>query len=261
MDAHPNMVIAHEFLLMHKLVTHPKAITDKTHLFNAIYRDSYNDAMKGWRSSEYGKKGYDLSLGMSWQGRFKKPLKVIGDKSGGSTAREHSQHPLKVETAYRVLKQKVRIPIHVIHVVRNPYDMIATTVLYEASDVHGRKVDATVDHKHNSSARALHFTTTDTYLRKAKSVRIMTDKLKLNILDVHIEDHIRDPKGTMQRICDFLDVECSKEYLQDCYDKTFKSVSRTRDLVTWTEEALKLVENELIKPFPFFQRYSFESDY
>ena len=35
---------------------------------------------------------------------------------------------------------------------------------------------------------------------------------------------------TIQQICDFFEVECSEDYLQQCYDKTFKTLSRSRDL-------------------------------
>jgi len=148
----------------------------------------------------------------------------------------------------------VGIPIQVLHVVRNPYDMIATVVLYNASDKHEVKVEASQEHKFNSSV--LLRNAVANVFAKADGVVKMINSCHLNILEIHIEDLIEDPKKVIQRICYFLELECSKEYLQKCHDKTFKTLSRSRDFVMWTPGLLARVQREKEK-YPFFERYSF----
>ena len=263
MDAHPNMVIAHEFMLFKKLSqgSQRSQLKNKTFLFNKLYWDSYKDAHRGWRSTSEQNKGYTLEINSPWQGTFEH-LKVIGDKSGGVTVMNYMASPIRFQQHYRFLQQTLdNIPIHVIHVVRNPYDMIATCTLYKAAvkhDLHGSKHKASETHKFN----------TPTLLKsKAHQVRLfagavqrMIHTFHLNVLEVHAEELIRDPKLTIQRICGFLEVTCPEDYLQQCYDKTYKSVSRTRDTVSWSSAALAFV-SDMIREYSFFRRYSFEKDF
>ena len=80
-----------------------------------------------------------------------------------------------------------------------------------------------------------------------------------NVLEVHNMDLVNDPRTVMSKICTFLNVRCTPGYLQACASKVFKSVSKTRDLLVWTPQLQQLVEKELIRKYPFFARYSFES--
>ena len=81
------------------------------------------------------------------------------------------------------------------------------------------------------------------------AVEEMTKKFDLVVLEVHSEDFIKNPRDTLRRICNFLEVECSERYLQTCFDMTYRSVSRTRDSIVWSKEALSAVE-QAIKLFP-----------
>jgi len=57
----------------------------------------------------------------------------------------------KFREMYQGLQDTVGIPIQVLHVVRNPYDMITTVVFYNALDKHEVKVEANQEHKFISS--------------------------------------------------------------------------------------------------------------
>ena len=67
MDAHPNMVIAHEFMLFRQLLSTkqiPGRSTipySKADLFNALYSYSAYDSTSGWRSKESDWKNYTHS--------------------------------------------------------------------------------------------------------------------------------------------------------------------------------------------------------
>jgi len=76
--------------------------------------------------------------------------------------------------------------------------------------------------------------------------------------DVASMDVITNPRETLMKICDFLEVTCTEKYLQDCASIVSPVPSKTRDNVVWTEDQIKRVQ-KLIKHFPFLTRYSVES--
>ena len=256
MDAHPDMIVAHEFMLFEKWPQQAAKLMNKAYLFNTLYKDSYDDATTGWRSAKEDKKGYTLQMKASWQGQFNH-LKVIGDKSGGKASFLYHASPEEVQKSYRQLVDTVKIPVRTIHVIRNPYDMIATRVLYvaayeQAPNSPAHKVPASETKKFDNPKMLME--EAKAHLELAEGSKNFTESCNLTVLEVYSEDFIEDPKATMKKICDFLDLECWDEYLQDCYDKTYKSMSKTRNVVNWTPEVLEYIRREL-KHYPFFSRY------
>ena len=58
MDAHPNMIIAHEYMLLHKYL-----LINRNILFNELYNNSVRAAHSGWRNDVTSKiKGYSLGV-------------------------------------------------------------------------------------------------------------------------------------------------------------------------------------------------------
>ena len=259
MDAHPNMIISHEFTVLKKLLSKPE-INDKLALFNALYKDSYNDVVKGWRSATNSKKGYSLGTGGTWQAKFSE-LKVIGDKSGGQTTRYFYEHPADFNKAFHKLQKIVGVPLVVVHVVRNPYDMAATETLYRESDqYHGVKLEnASQANPYNDPFKLMNHI--KLLSKRAKAMVHMTEKYDMNILEIHNSEFVLEPVATLQKICLHLELECPEDYLRECEEKQkdFRRVSKTRHSVVWTPEALAMVK-ELTLVYPFFQGYSFESN-
>ena len=251
MDAHPDMIIAHQYMLFGRWPQHGK-LMNKTYLFNALYNKSFRDAVKGLRSAEdkAGRKGYTLQMNNTWQGQFNQ-VKIIGDKSGGKSSLCYLDSPQRVQKSYRQLIDTVRIPVRTIHVIRNPYDMIATRVLYRAGSA-GHKLPASETKKFDNPKMLM--AAAISQLKIAEGSKNFTESCNLTVLEVYSEDFIEDPKGTMKRICEFLDLECWDEYLQQCYDKAYKSPSRTSTVVKWTPEVLEYINREM-KRYPFFHRY------
>ena len=250
LDAHPNVVVAHEYFLFQKLHQY-KLHNNRSKLFNAIYRNSYRSAVVGWRTTRMDTKGYSLHMNGSWQGRFSK-LKVIGDKSGGNVADTYMQRSDKFKVTYQELRNTTRVPIKILHVIRNPFDMIATETLYRGSRIPDTKVNATVSHKYTNFA--LLESVTDNVFRLSNAIFHMIHELQLSPLQVHCEDLISHPAETISNICRFLDLECSREYLQMCAEKTFKTISASRLLVKWDPIILSTLKRRILK-FPFFYRY------
>ena len=50
MDAHPDMIIAHQYMLF-KRWPRERKLMNKTYLFNALYEKSFSDAVEGLRSA------------------------------------------------------------------------------------------------------------------------------------------------------------------------------------------------------------------
>ena len=256
MDAHPNMIVSHEFTVLKRIIS-PK---NKAALFNAIYKDSYMDVMKGWRNPENTKKGYNLGTGGMWQAKFS-DLKVIGDKSGGVTTRFYYQQPSDFDKAYHKLQNVVGVPLVVVHVVRNPYDIAATDTLYAVShQSNGVKLETASEANPYNNPNAL-MKNTNLLAKRAKAIVEMIEKYSMNVLEIHNSEFVLDPVATLQKICLHLELECPEDYLQECEEKQkdFRHVSKTRHSVVWTPEALAKVK-ELTLDYPFFQRYSFESN-
>ncbi len=130
LDAHPNVVIAHEYSLFSQWQDEPELHANKTWLFNTLYNNSRYNTYRGLRTSVAKKKGYTLHIPGWWQGAYDNTISVIGDKSGGMTAKVFRLNGKKFASLYRQLQTTIQIPLHVVHVVRNPYDNIATMLLY-----------------------------------------------------------------------------------------------------------------------------------
>ena len=226
-----------------------------------LYRDSYMEATHGARTTGQDAKGYNLELKNSWQGQFRR-LRVIGEKGGSSTVKVYRTAPKLFQKYYQQLLKTIGVPVLVFHVIRNPYDIIATDVLYAAKDLLGHnyprtKLPASATRRYDNET--LLMARTVSLFENARAIVEMVKKFRMNVLELHHEDLIADPKGTIRKICKFLEVECSEDYLQQCSDKTFKSASRSRDSIIWPQKVIDMVEEEKQK-YPFFQHYTFHED-
>lgn len=131
LDAHPNVVIAHEYSLFSKWLEAPMLHSNKTWLFNTLYDNS--QYVQGLRTNNAMRKGYSPDW---WQGKYDKHVHVIGDKAGSMTAQAYRRDSSMFNFTYQQLKKTLNgVPISVIHVLRNPYDNIASMLLYNHNHV------------------------------------------------------------------------------------------------------------------------------
>ena len=258
LDAHPHMVIAHEFNLFSEWTRNRgKRLSNRTYLYNKLWANSYNSAINGWRSEQKNQKGYSLDIDSIWRGHFEKLL-VIGDKSGGKTTRVYQHSPDNFNKIVESLRKTVGVPIKVLHVIRNPYDMIATRLLYVAGAAQKlkAKLNATVDHKYCDILELQkRINSTIALTTQVNNFLLSTT---LDVLNIHLVDLIEDPGRTLREMCTFLSVECTQDYMNTCMKKLYRKEPRTRDTVFWPERLVKRVYTEIIKPLPSFWRYSFD---
>lgn len=250
LDAHPNVVIAHEYSLFSRWLENPILHSNKTWLFNTLYENSWHNSVEGLRVKNAKKKGYSLIIPGMWQGKYNRNIQVIGDKAGGMTAQVYSRNHSAFNATYQQFKKTIDMPISVIYVLRNPFDNIASMLLY--------------NHHQRRSVNATHKFTDDNALRKQiksyfNQVRTVTDMIRkyhFRVVEVHNLDVISDPKKTMKKVCSHLRIDCPDNYLHKCAQVAYPAESRSRELVQWTEENIRIVAQN-IQRFESLKRYTF----
>ena len=263
LDAHPNIVLSYAFFLFRNLLKESEEdgnmddlLRNKTLFFNILYEKSYRYSLA---SSKKMKKGYSLDVPGLWSGKFDGHLRVIGDKSALPTSMGYSNSlPGYFKQRYDSLQSSLGIPLLGIHVVRNPFDMISTHLLYSSLHFAWKSDDwspTNVLRNDSGLRRMIEF-----FFDKAQAVQEMVPECGMKVLEVHNEDIVKNPRRELRRLCNFLGVDCPEQYLQKCESKSFKKVSRTRDKVYWPPHLRQLVE-ERMRKYSFFRGYSFEEDY
>ncbi len=223
LDAHPEVVIAHE----------ADALRYVQARFSRL--QVYSIALEN--SQRYGRRReivYDYTVPRQWQGRAR-CLKVIGDKKGGRSTRRLAESPALLDR----LRQVVGVRTRFIHVIRNPFDNIATISDKREGD--------------DGISPAV-----GEYLRLCATVDQLRGRLEPEaLLDVRHETLLADPHETLGRCCSFLGVEPDEAYLQDCASILFSEPRRTRSQVEWSSEHLHEV-TRAIQRFDFLSGYSFD---
>ena len=250
LDAHPHIVIAHEYGLFVKWQEQPSLHSNKNWLFSTLYANSLYHNKHGLRTMDSKKKGYSLAIPRSWQGSYDTSISIIGDKSGGITAQVFRKNHDNFKQLFYQLKTALQIPVRVLYVVRNPYDNIATMLLY---NVHQK-------YEVNATQKYVDFEGLENqisaYFNQVKSVMDMIRTVPLeNVIQVHNSDMIANPKETLRKLCSQLHIYCSPEYVHMCTESTFMSESRSRHLVEWTPELINVVAQKIQK-YEHLKRYS-----
>ena len=96
------------------------------------------------------------------------------------------------------------------------------------------------------------------YLWEAYNNYNLIKRYGTRVLTLHSEDVIANPKKQLKKLCRFLEVTCSEDYLNDCSSIIYKSTSKTRTTIAWKDAQKREIE-QAIKDIPFLRRYTFES--
>jgi hypothetical protein len=137
------------------------------------------------------------------------------------------------------LQKFIGMEIKFLHVVRNPYDNVATM------------------HRHRQAGPNLE-DNVDRYRRMCEiNLRLAGEIPKENLLEIRLETLIARPKETLADICQFFDVSADPEYLEACAGIVSPSPSRTRHDIEWTPTEKARVA-ALIRECPHLDGYSFE---
>ena len=258
MDGHPHVVISHEFDLFTRL-SDGSLVPNKSAIFNGLWRNTRR-ALSGFRAKSTDGKGYTLFVDGLYQGRYIDHIDVIGDKKGGSTTYLLVTKPNKWSNALNVLRS-LNVTLKVIHVIRNPYDNIATALMYLRIRYKGEKFGGIKKKKLNKQYEFKSETITswiNGHFSYHRAIEKATKTYNLDLIQIHGKELILDPTGTLLKLCNYLEITCSNNYLEICSNKIYKNESRTRHMIKWTDEHLNMIQQNIEK-HSSLKGYSFDS--
>lgn len=223
LDAHPHITISHE---LHAL-KHLK----KKYPFQEIMRAiQYNAYFFSYFGRSYF--GYDYQVKAQSQGRSTE-VKILGDKKANGTIRLLRASPHLVGQLDNLLP----MPFSLIHVIRNPFDNIAT--------------------KARRSGVSLRLAA-QRYFSNAEVISCLQKRWPDQVHDVYLEDLIADPPGTLRRLLEAIGVGVIHEgYLRDCAAIVFKEPRKTRQTVAWEPALVRSIQANLER-YSFLQRFLHE---
>jgi hypothetical protein len=258
LDAHPHMAIAHEFNLLSKFerFATPYALAEAL-FFNA----ERNDLTEGGRTQS----GYSYVINGAWQGAVKAPLLVLGDKKGhGTTAYFQTDFDDAVARVRRI-QQLFHTEIRFVHVLRNPYDNIATMIFYEHFVNSSSWKQMRIDAQMAPMAWQKAF---DATVHQFIAIALANQRLERFLIDcdanfnercvprarlLHIDgaDLIREPIESMRRWCTFLNVPFNQQWADASRKLLFAEPFPSRNLLVWPRSIVAAVREQLKSFSPF----------
>ena len=178
-----------------------------------------------------------------YQGRFE-TLNVLGIKRSGS-----SVEGLLKKSIFTTFKKRLKergICLKFILTVRNPYDVIGTRA---------RKLN-----KNKDCAQKLITTDAISFAEKwSKENRKLLKRIDSQ--DIFVSKHeemVADPRLQLTKLCEFVQVPVSPDYLDSCASCVHEKPHRRRFEFEWTPKQKQEVAS-LIEQYDFFSGYDWES--
>jgi hypothetical protein len=237
LDAHPNMVIAHEMGLFRCLHLRFPARA----IYSLLIENARKHAANGRRVGPYLYK-----VEGQWQGSYM-TLRVIGDKHGEGASRRLMKRPWLLTRLRRTFDLKIRV----IHVIRNPYDNISTICSVTDKRLAPETIDAKAPKPRLRQSIAHYFSLCNAV------AWIRTQLGAEELFELRHEDFIQDPKHYLRSLCRFLGCEASDDYLKACASIVLCSPHKTRYKAPWDASLIKEVEDR-IRGYPHLRGYSFD---
>jgi hypothetical protein len=167
-----------------------------------------------------------------WQGRFAE-LRTIGDKRGGAVTRAIAAHPDFLER----VRSLVRVPLRLVHVVRNPFDNIAAISIW-----HDMTLEQSVDY----------------YFEHARTTAKLEELCENDeVVTLHHEDLLANPEPVLVDLCGKLGLDLYPGYLEDCRRVLLASPTYTRRKRVWPASLLAEVERRM-RAAPVLSGYTFD---
>lgn len=191
-----------------------------------IFRERLNNV---WTDYSYHVPG-------QYQGTYKQ-LYVIGDKKGGkSTLRLGDDVAL-----YDHLKDLLKCPVKVLHVIRHPMDNIATMVIRHISE-------------NSMPSRSEIKYRIDYYFDKVAINDRLRKSGELDVLDVYHEDFVAEPEKELVNILEHIGLDPIPDYISACSAIIRKEPRLSRYDFKWPDD-LACVVKERAAQYDFLGRY------
>ena len=240
LDAHPHTVVANEFNLIGKWYNlTQRHNASRNDIFDALFANSVEEAVSKQRAKN-NNFFFNYYVPRLWQGRYRDHISVIGDKRCVSTTRGLNADMSKLTEVSR----KLGTPIKLIHIVRNPFDTVATmTIRAGGKHLRMRAKTAGSSFKLNEPARLAQ--QAQIYLSLVDMNVKLRKRFGKSVLDVDYSAFIRHPKKCWRRICNFLELECSASYIGAISKIVFKKETFTRRHIAWSEPVKQDILNKI----------------
>lgn len=109
-DAHPNAVVANQYMLFLAFIRYPAYHDTKGKLFGKIvYYAQHQEARKS-----VNRKGYNLTVGNGTHVDKSTRLTVIGDKGAGAFAGRYVSDPERFAEVFNKIKETAQVPVKII---------------------------------------------------------------------------------------------------------------------------------------------------
>ena len=259
LDSHPHMVISYESNILADLLYRPETTFNKSFIFNTIWKNLCHMMENDSKRLRDASKTYSLFFDGLYQGKYDTYIDVIGDKRGGQASRIFMRGPENFKSMLRNLQAAVSIPIKVIHAIRNPFDNIATAILYDAFD-ENRTLISEVKQRNRSLEidPKIVDDNIEEYFRRYQASEDAINMFNLDSMNVHNKDLIMNPRRVIISLCEFLEVSCPDDYIEKCSNRMFHNLSRTRYRIQWEDYHITTIYKNIQK-FDSLLRYNFNS--
>jgi len=222
LDAHPNMLFANGL--------------DATQYVQCGFEAQEIAALSIWncrRFTRHGRRsnGYQYAVGGGLHGVWES-LEIVGDKSGDLLSYRLLREPGLLDNVLARFSDLARF----IHVIRNPFDCIATMATRSGVELRVAAEDFLTLCEANQRARAA----------------IPESAWK----DVRLEQLIERPAGVLREICAFLGTTPDGTYLDRCAKLVFQAPHKSRHDADWPESLVADLTGRL-RAFAWFDGYRF----
>ena len=272
LTAHPDMVVANEparqgealydkvpfiVLLNYILYIDKMRFEDARKIRHSQTPEGISDSNNPVKRT-YNQQERYISVPNQWQARCES-LKVIGIKNSLPLAESLLEEAVLEKLKENLKKAKIR-RLRFIFTVRNPYDMIATDVVYWAGNRRLRVVTQGDVNKMLDYKIKISFPIMCKQGKELFELMQPTNMLSksTNILINRHEDLVASPVKQLTKLCKFLKVPYPRDYLEDCASVIRKKTNKSRYELHWSDEQKEEVK-KIIEEYDFFSGYDWDT--
>ena len=257
LTAHRNIVIAHEPYMgdipeVDMQVLFDRILEVDRHRYKVAKefiknKKKYSLLNKSESKSNSNAKSKYVMVSNQWQARCES-LQVIGVKR--SSKMNCLRNVDILESFKKNLSKKSVNCLKLIFTVRNPYDMISTSIRSEARKSKHRNTQFNIKRKLRVDVKRL----PKRYERIGGIFKIVRAK---DIFINRHEDMVASPVDQLAKLCDFLGVPAFPDYLNDCASVVHEKPNKSRYELDWLEQQKEEVA-KLIDQYDFLSGYSWD---
>jgi hypothetical protein len=230
LDAHPQIAISDEL----GALRYVKAGLSGEQVMWLSLKVAGDQARRLRRKRGRGGSEYSYHVPGQWQGRWSE-LRVVGDSDAGATVRSLAEDATLLDRLWSSMRGR---EVRFIHVIRNPYDNIATMMLRS-----GRSFESAAER----------------YFENWRMIEALRKRIGDDAISpIRHEELVAAPSEVLATVCRFLGVEPRPDHLEACSRILFRAPSRSRDAVDWIDLRRRRIEKGIAE-FAALDGYTFDT--